>query len=83
MTAKSLFALFTLGAIWGASFMFMRIAAPEFGVVPLVFVRTILAAVVLIPFVLAAKAWGDIRKHWRTISIVGLVNTAIPFALFN
>ena len=83
MTTKALIALFVLGAIWGASFMFMRISTPEFGVMPLVFVRAFLAALVLVPFVFAAKAWSHVRQYWRPISVVGLVNTVIPFALFN
>ena len=38
-----------LGAIWGASFMFMRVAAPEFGSTPLVAIRLGLGAVILLP----------------------------------
>lgn len=40
MTSRELGALLLLGAIWGASFIFMRVAAPEFGIVPLVVLRT-------------------------------------------
>lgn len=72
-----------LGAIWGSSFLFMRAAAPEFGIYALVEVRTVLATLFLLPFVLLRKQWGDVRKHWRHIAVVGVINTAIPFVLFN
>lgn len=83
MTFKDIAALLILAAIWGASFIFMRIAAPEFGIYLLVEVRTLLATMVLIPFVVMAKGGGDMRRHWRAIALVGAVNTAIPFVLFN
>ncbi|MBO1256886.1 DMT family transporter [Alteromonas sp. 5E99-2] len=83
MQLSSLVALFILAAIWGASFLFMRISAPEFGVITLVFIRALLAGIVLIPFVIAAKATKDLKQHWKAMAIVGLFNTAIPFALFN
>ena len=44
-----------LGAIWGASFLFMRVAAPEFGAVALVELRLAFGAAVLLPF-LGARA---------------------------
>jgi len=83
MPATQLLALFSLAAIWGASFMFMRVAAPEFGIYTLVFIRTVLAALVLLPFVIYAKAVPAMFKHWRSIAVIGLVNTAVPFVLFN
>ena len=83
MNIRDISALFLLAAIWGASFIFMRIAAPEFGIYLLVEVRTVLATLVLIPFVVMARGLRDIRQHWRAIAVVGVVNTAIPFVLFN
>ncbi|MFN9029042.1 MAG: DMT family transporter [Betaproteobacteria bacterium] len=43
--------LILLAALWGASFLFMRIAVPEFGPVPLVALRVAIAALVLLPLV--------------------------------
>lgn len=40
-----------LAAIWGASFLFMRVAVPEFGAVPLMTIRVGLAALFLLPVV--------------------------------
>ncbi len=73
--------LLVLGAIWGAAFLFMRVAAPAFGTMPLVELRLVLGALVLLPFL-----WRD-RRHftpavWMRVTLVGAVNAAIPFALF-
>jgi drug/metabolite transporter (DMT)-like permease len=73
--------LAALGAIWGASFMFMRIAAPEFGVMPLVEMRLALGALVLLPFLWAARALFTWRRA-GLMAAIGLINSAIPFALF-
>lgn len=83
MTGKDTAAMLLLAAIWGASFLFMRIAAPEFGIYVLVALRTALASLVLLPVVLARGAFDDVRKYWPAIALVGLINTAIPFSLFN
>lgn len=75
--------LLVLGAIWGGSFLFMKVAAPEFGVYALVEVRTALATIVLLPFLIRAGTWRDMFTQWRPIVAVGAANTAIPFVLFN
>lgn len=70
-----------LGAIWGASFMFMRVAAPEFGSTPLVAIRLGLGALILLPFL-----WRGRRAFsaglWPRLALIGAVNSAIPFTLF-
>jgi drug/metabolite transporter (DMT)-like permease len=68
-----------LAALWGASFLFMRVAAPEFGPVALAFGRVALAAAVLLPLALARREGAAIRTHWRALAFVGLANSALPF----
>jgi len=71
-----------LGAIWGASFLFQRVAVPEFGALPLVGVRLLVAALVLaIPVILAGHL-RLVRDRWPTLLLVGAINSAIPFSLF-
>lgn len=70
-----------LGAIWGASFMFMRVAAPEFGAMALVEMRLGLGALVLMPFLWLARAAFPLRR-WPMLLLVGGINSAVPFALF-
>jgi drug/metabolite transporter (DMT)-like permease len=73
--------LTVLGMIWGSSFMFMRVAAKDFGAMPLVELRLVLGALVLMPFLWAARAQFPARL-WPRLAVIGLVNSAIPFALF-
>lgn len=70
-----------LGAIWGASFLFMRVAAPDFGSLALVEVRLALGALALIPF--AWRVRNRIpREIWPRLAAIGAINSAIPFVLF-
>jgi drug/metabolite transporter (DMT)-like permease len=73
--------LVTLGAIWGGSFLFMRVAAGEFGALPLVETRLALGALILLPFLWRARAQFTPRL-WLTIAGIAAVNSVIPFALF-
>lgn len=83
MRVKDILELTLLGAIWGASFLFMRAATPEFGAIGLVIVRTGVAAVCLLPLLLMSRKLGVVKQYWQPILVVGLVNTAIPFCLFS
>ena len=75
------FELIALGAIWGGSFLFMRVAAADFGPFALVEVRIVLGAAMLLPFL-----WRErerlTRALWARFAIVGALNSAIPFTLF-
>ena len=75
------FELGLLGAIWGASFLFQRIAAPQFGALPLGELRLLLGALVLLPFLWRDRAHFPL-KLWPRLALVGAINSAIPFALF-
>jgi drug/metabolite transporter (DMT)-like permease len=71
-----------LAAIWGASFLFMRLAVVEFGALPTAFVRVAIATAFLVPIVLWRGQGAVLRKHWGAIGVVGILNSALPFALF-
>jgi drug/metabolite transporter (DMT)-like permease len=83
MNARNATELVLLAALWGASFLFMRIGAPEFGPVALVFVRVAGASALLLPLLAAQGQLGALRQHWRPLLVVGLLNSALPFALFT
>ncbi len=73
--------LTALGAIWGASFLFMRVAAPEFGALPLASVRLLFGALALLPLLWFARHALPARR-WPLLALIGVINSAIPFALF-
>lgn len=74
--------LIALAALWGGSFLFMRVAVPAFGPVALAFLRVFGAALMLVPLLAARGELAALRRHWRSIAIVGLVNSALPFLCF-
>ncbi|NND82984.1 MAG: DMT family transporter [Gammaproteobacteria bacterium] len=77
--------LVLLAALWGASFLFMRVATPEFGPVALIAIRVTIAALFLLPVWWLregrkrASVW---QSQWPHLLVVGALNSAIPFVLF-
>ncbi|HNO43349.1 MAG TPA: EamA family transporter, partial [Ottowia sp.] len=61
-----------LAATWGASFLFMRQATLEFGPLPTAAVRVTVAALFLLPLLLAHGQWPALRRHWRPVLLCGL-----------
>ncbi len=83
MKPADLAELSVLAALWGASFLFMRMGAGEFGPVALAGLRVAGACVFLLPLVLARRQFGVMRAHWRDIAIVGVSNSALPFLAYG
>jgi len=73
--------LLVMGALWGGSYLFIRVGVPELGPLPLMGGRVVLAALILW---LGLRAMGRrpvIRPHLRPLLIIGLSNAALPFTL--
>lgn len=75
--------LLTLAALWGASFLFMRLGAGEFGPMALAALRCLGAALFLWPIVLMQGHGAALRANWRAIAWLGVVNSALPFVLYG
>ncbi|MDW5442836.1 DMT family transporter [Polaromonas sp. SM01] len=73
----------SLAAIWGSSFLFMRISTVEFGPLPTAAVRVGIAALFLLPIVWLRGLWPVLRKNWRRTFFIGVLNSGIPFACFS
>ncbi len=82
MQRRDLLELLGLAAVWGASFIFMRLAVPEFGPAALMELRVGLAALVLLPLAIARRRLGVMARHWKAILGVGVFNSALPFLLY-
>ena len=63
--------------------MFMRVAAPEFGPVPLAALRVIGASFLLLPLLAMRGHAGELRRHWRSLLLVGLINSSLPFVCYS
>ena len=81
MRPRELAALFVLAAVWGGSFLFIRVAAPALGPFPLAAGRVTIAALLLW---LGMRALGQrpaLRPHARKLLVLGALNAALPFSL--
>ena len=77
--------LVLLAAIWGASYLFIKVAVDEIAPAPMMAMRTLLAAAVLITYVVWRFGWertrAEIRTAWRHFLVLGALNAAVPFWL--
>ena len=85
MTRSYLWGISFLAAVWGGSYLFIKVAVDEIEPAPMMFLRTLIAAALLLPFVLARtgarEGLGQLRGAWRPGLVLGAVNAAIPFTL--
>jgi len=82
MTLRDLFDFILLAALWGASFLFMRIAAPAFGPLAIADVRTAIAALVLLLLLVWRGGVAELAPNALRFLLLGAFNSAIPFTLF-
>jgi len=82
MSPSNVARLLLLSAIWGTSFMLMRIASPVFGPMLTTFGRAFFGALVLVLFARSRRIDFAWRRNARIYLVIGLANTAIPFSLF-
>jgi drug/metabolite transporter (DMT)-like permease len=81
MKTKDFAALFGLAALWGASFLFIRIASPAIGPFLTIQGRVTIAAIALLIYMLIIRQDNQFKKRWKQYLIIGALNAAIPFTL--
>lgn len=80
--AASAARLIALAAIWGASFLFVRITSPAIGPVLTADLRMLIAGLALAAWFRAIGFDAQWRRWWRQYLITGLLTSAAPFLLF-
>ncbi|MFN0301196.1 MAG: DMT family transporter [Burkholderiales bacterium] len=83
MSTADLIRLIVLAALWGASFLFMRIAAPSLGAIVTAEIRVLLAGIILYVYALRLGEPVGLRAHWVPYVLIGGIGSAIPFALYS
>src|SRR5438552_18729778 len=83
MNAADAARLVTLAAIWGASFLFMRIAAPAIGPVATADVRMLIAGGALAGYYAFTGFDAQWRRWWRYYLFIGALNSAAPFLMYG
>lgn len=81
MSLKQLTALVALGAIWGASYIFIRVAVEPIGPVMLMFIRVAFSAVLLLGYARLRGIQLNIGERWRQFLVLGFLGSALPFTL--
>lgn len=75
--------LLVLAAIWGASFLFMRIIAPEIGTLPTAFFRVSIAAAGLLVILALLRVRWDFQGKFKTVLLLGVINSGIPATMYS
>jgi len=84
MRAGDVARLVVLAAIWGASFIFLRVAAPVLGPVLTALLRVLIAGIALLGYLqVRGLGYGNVGRYWREYLVIGVANSAIPFLLFS
>jgi drug/metabolite transporter (DMT)-like permease len=82
MSRRHLLMLLALSALWGASFMLIKVGVRDFSPATLVWLRLTVAAATLAPIALLSagrSAFAELRAEWRGLAVMGTANSAIPF----
>ncbi|CAI8785818.1 putative permease [Pseudomonas sp. IT-232MI5] len=83
MSPVDIFRMLSLAAIWGASFLFMRIIAPVIGTIPTGFFRVSIAAVGLLVILGLMRVRWDFKGKLKTVMLLGVINSGIPATLYS
>lgn len=81
MKTKDIGAMFALAALWGASFLFIRIASPVIGPIFTIQGRVTIAAIALLFYIFMIGQSTQFKRLWKQYLIIGALNAALPFTL--
>ncbi len=73
--------MFALGALWGASYIFIRMAVAPLGPAFLMFMRVVLSGLLLLAYARLRGHSLRLRGHWRQFMVLGFLGSALPFTL--
>ncbi|WP_417697314.1 DMT family transporter [Pseudomonas sp.] len=83
MNPVDILRLLSLAAIWGASFLFMRIIAPVIGTIPTAFFRVSIAFVGLLVILALMRIDWNFRGKLKIVMVLGLINSGIPATFYS
>jgi drug/metabolite transporter (DMT)-like permease len=73
--------LLVLGAIWGSSYLFIKVGVRDLSPAALIEIRLLFAAPLLVVFAVRRAGWPALRGAWREGIVLGVINAAVPFTL--
>ncbi len=83
MKPKQLLLLILLSAIWGGSFIFMRILAPVFGATGTACLRLLIASFFLLGYYQVIRYKIQWKRDYKFLCMIGVINSAIPFYCYS
>ena len=83
MDRRNWLLLLVLAALWGASYLFIKIALDDLSPAAVVFTRTALAAVVLLPFAIRSGGMAPLWRRWPGLFALAAIQVAGPFLLIS
>jgi drug/metabolite transporter (DMT)-like permease len=83
MTKRGALLFISLGLAWGIPYLLIKVAVGELSPVVLVFARTSLAAVLLVPVAFAKGAVGPVLAHWRMLIVYSVAEIVVPWLLLT
>jgi drug/metabolite transporter (DMT)-like permease len=83
MTRRALVMFGLMSLIWGIPYMFIRIAVAEISPATLVFARTSIAALVLLPIALLRSDLRPVLERWRWVVAFAVVEVGLPWVLLG
>ena len=77
--------IFPLAALWGASYLFIKVGVRDFAPTVLMTLRLLIGGLLLLGFLAATSGGRDVlasvRGAWREGLVMGTINGALPFTL--
>jgi len=83
MTRRGWVLFAAMCVLWGIPYLLIKVAVAEVSVAVLVFARTALGALVLLPLAARPGAVTVVRAHWRALLVFALVEIIGPWALLS
>ncbi|WP_375738902.1 DMT family transporter [Pseudomonas boanensis] len=82
MKPADLIRLLSLAAIWGASFLFIRLLVPDIGALPTAFLRVLLSGIGLLVILAVLRSQWDFRGKLGKTLVIGIVSSGVPAAMY-
>ncbi len=83
MKPNEIIRLILLAAIWGGSYVFIRVVVPAFGAVGTMWLRILIGGLALLAYALATRSELGFRQWWKQYLMIGAMNSVIPFTLIS
>ena len=83
MSTRAWMTFTLLSVLWGIPYLLIKLAVAEVSVPFLVFSRTALGALIILPFVLNRRATSQLRRYWRGILAFAVIEMIVPWGLLT